>query len=372
MSKLGFGFMRLPVTDSNDAAGIDIELLKQMVDLYIARGNNYFDTAYRYCDFSSEPALRESLTSRYPRDSFELTDKITLGFIKFEEEQEPYFRNQLERCGVKYFDNYLIHNINAASYAKAKQFKTFEFIQRMKEAGLCRKTGISFHGAPDLLEELLKNHSEIDLVQLQLNYADWEDAGIQSRRCYEICMACGKTVLVMEPVKGGNLANLPEEAAALFRAVHPDWSQASWAIRFAASLPGVYRVLSGMSTLEQVDDNTGFMQTFLPLTDEETALCAKAAAILKANTAVPCTGCRYCEGDCPQNIAISNYFALYNEEMRASVNYVHASGFYYNALSQTRGKAGNCIGCGLCEKNCPQNIPIRRHLRKVAETFEKK
>lgn len=371
MSKLGFGFMRLPMTDPSNAV-VDIELLRQMVDLYMARGNNYFDTAFRYCDFASEPALKETLANRYPRDSYELTDKITLSFVQSEEEQVPYFRNQLERCGVEYFDNYLIHNINADSYAKAKRLHTFRFIQRMKEEGLCRKTGVSFHGTPDLLEELLQHHSEIDWVQLQLNYADWGDAGIQSRRCYEICMRHGKTVLVMEPVKGGNLANLPEEAAALLKAAHPDWSQASWAIRFAASLPGVYRVLSGMSALEHVNDNTGFMQDFVPLTEEENALCAKAAAIIKSNTAIPCTGCGYCEGDCPKRIAIPHYFALYNEEKRATVNYVHASGFYYKAMTQTRGKASECIECGLCEQNCPQHLPIRAHLKRVAEVFEKK
>lgn len=371
MSKLGFGFMRLPMTDPSSAI-VDIKLLRQMVDLYMARGNNYFDTAFRYCDFASEPALKETLTSRYPRDSYELTDKITLSFVKSEEEQEPYFRNQLERCGVAYFDNYLIHNINADFYAKAKRLHTFRFIQRMKEEGLCRKTGVSFHGTPDLLEDLLQHHDEIDWVQLQLNYADWDDAGIQSRRCYEICMRHGKTVLVMEPVKGGNLANLPEAAAALLKAAHPDWSQASWAIRFAASLPGVYRVLSGMSTLEHVSDNTGFMQDFVPLTDEEIALCARAASIIKSNTAIPCTGCGYCEGDCPKRIAIPHYFALYNEENRATVNYVRASGFYYKAMTQARGKASDCIECGLCEQNCPQHLPIRAHLKSVAETFEKK
>lgn len=372
MSKLGFGFMGLPRTNPDDATSINIELLKQMVDLYMERGNNYFDTAFRYCDFASEPALKETLTSRYPRDAYELTNKITLGFVKTADDQEAYVQNQLKRCGVEYFDNYLIHNINADFYAKAKEFHTFEFVQGLKERGICKKTGISFHGTPDLLEDLLNNYPEIELVQLQLNYADWDDAGVQSHRCYDICMAHGKTVLVMEPVKGGNLANLPKEAAELFAKVHPDWSQASWAIRFAASLPGVYRVLSGMSTLEQVEDNTGFMQDFIPLTDEETAVCAQAASIFKSKTAVPCTGCRYCEGDCPQNIAISNYFALYNEEKRSTVNYVHASGFYYKALGQTRGKASDCIECGLCEKNCPQNISIREHLKDVAATFEKK
>lgn len=371
MSKLGFGFMRLPLTDPKDATSVDLPLLTKMVDHYMAHGGNYFDTAYRYCDFASEPALKETLTKRYPREAYELTDKITLGFVKTEEEQEPYFRKQLNRCGVDYFDNYLIHNINADFYAKAKQLHTFEFLQRMKEKGLCKKTGISFHGTPDLLEDLLTNYPEIDLVQLQLNYADWEDAGIQSRRCYEICMTHGKTVLVMEPVKGGNLANLPEEAASLLNAAHPEWSQASWAIKFAASLPGVYRVLSGMSTLEQVEDNTSYMESFAPLTEEETALCMKAAAIVKANTAIACIACRYCEDNCPQNIAISNYFALYNEEKRASVNYVHASGFYYKALTQTRGKASECIECGLCEQVCPQSLPIRENLKLIAQTFEK-
>jgi len=371
MKKLGFGFMRLPVTDHSNAASIDIPLLCQMVDLFMERGFNYFDTAFRYCDFASEPALKETLTSRYPREAYELTNKITLGFVKSEEEQEPYFRNQLERCGVEYFDNYLIHNINADFYAKAKQLHTFEFIQRMKEAGLCRKTGISFHGTPELLEDLLNNYPEIDMVQLQLNYADWDDAGVQSRVCYEICMKHGKTVLVMEPVKGGNLANLPAEAAEMLGKAHPDWSQAEWAIKFAASRPGVYKVLSGMSTLEQVDENTGFMGEFIPLDEEEVSLCAKAAAIIKSNTAIACTGCRYCEGECPQNIAIPSYFALYNEEKRASVNYVHASGFYYKAMTQVRGKASDCIECGVCELNCPQNLPIREYLKNVTAAFEK-
>ena len=370
MSKLGFGFMRLPVTDPGNPASIDIELLKQMVDLYLARGYNYFDTAFRYCDFASEPALKEALTSRYPREAYELTNKITLNFVDAPQDQEAYFRRQLDRCGVEYFDNYLVHNINADSYQKAREFGTFEFVQRMKEAGVCRKTGVSFHGTPDLLQELLQRHPELELVQLQLNYADWEDAGVQSRRCYEICMQHGKSVLVMEPVKGGNLANLPGEAAELLRCAHPDWSQAQWAIKFAASLPGVYRVLSGMSTLEQVQDNTAYMQCFQPLSGEEIALCAKAAAIFKSNTAVACTGCRYCEGDCPQNIAIPAYFALYNEEKRSSVNYVRASALYYKALTQTRGKAGQCIECGKCEQNCPQNLPIRDLLKRVAETFE--
>lgn len=371
MSKLGFGFMRLPVTDPHNAASVDTERLKQMVDLYMARGNNYFDTAFRYCDFAREPALKETLTSRYPREAYELTDKITLSFVKSEEEQEPYLHHQLERCGVTYFDNYLIHNINADFYAKAQRLHTFEWIRHMKEEGLCRRIGVSFHGTPELLEQLLQEYPEVELVQLQLNYADWEDAGIRSRRCYEICMAHRKTVLVMEPVKGGNLAHLPAAAAEMLKQAHPEWSQAEWAIRFAASLPGVYRVLSGMSTLEQVEDNTGFMQRFVPMTDTENALCAKAAALLKADTAIACTGCRYCEDDCPRKIAISNYFALYNEEKRASVNYVHASGFYYNAIAQTRGKASDCIGCGLCERNCPQRLPIRACLRQVAETFEK-
>ncbi len=335
------------------------------------RGNNYLDTAFRYCDFASEPALKETLTSRYARETYELTDKITLGFVKSEEEQEPYIHNQLERCGVEYFDNYLIHNINADFYAKAKKLHTFEFLQRMKEQGLCKRTGISFHGSPELLEDLLTNYPEIDLVQLQLNYVDWESFGIQSHRCYDICMAHGKSVLVMEPVKGGNLANLPREAAELLKEAHSDWSQASWAIRFAASLPGVYRVLSGMSTLEQVEDNTSYMQEFVPLTKKELLLCTQAASIVNSNTAIPCTGCRYCEDSCPKNIAVSNYFALYNEEKRDSVNYIHASGFYYKAITQTRGKASDCLSCGSCEKVCPQHLSIREYLKMVSTVFEK-
>lgn len=271
---------------------------------------------------------------------------------------------------MEYFDNYLIHNIHPAFFAKAKEFHTFEFIQRMKEAGLCKKTGFSFHGTPELLQQVLTEHPEVDLVQIQLNYADWDDAGLQARRCYEICVQHRKQVLVMEPVKGGNLANLPQGAAELFSSAHPDWSQARWALSFAASLPEVYQVLSGMSTAEQIMDNTGFMQDFVPLTEEENALCLKAAAIIKENTAIACTGCHYCEGDCPKNIAIPQYFALYNEEKRASVNFVKAPIVYYRSLAEARGKASDCISCGLCEKNCPQHLPIREHLRQVAETFE--
>jgi predicted aldo/keto reductase-like oxidoreductase len=370
MKKLGFGFMRLPAINPSDSSSIDMELLKKMVDLYMSRGFNYFDTAYRYCDFASEPALQQTLTSRYPRDAYELTDKITLGFIQKTEDQEPFFKKQLERCGVTYFDNYLIHNINAEYYAKAKKLHTFSFIQEMKEKGYCKHTGISFHGTPELLETLLAEHPEIDLVQLQINYADWEDAGIQSRRCYDICVKHNKPVLVMEPIKGGNLANLPADAAKMFSEVHPHWSQAAWAIGFAASLPNVYRVLSGMSTLEQVQDNTGFMEEFLPFTQTELSLCQQAAAMVKAKTAIACTGCRYCEDNCPKKIAISKYFALYNEEKRESVNYVRSSGLYYHAITQNHGKASDCIQCGLCEKICPQKLPIRKHLLEVAATFE--
>lgn len=371
LPRLGFGFMRLPVLDENDRSTVDLEAVKQMVDLYMEHGFGYFDTAHRYNDEASEPALRKALVERYPRERFWLTDKITLNYIKKPEDQEPFFQHQLELCGVDWFDLYLIHNVGRASLDAFEKLGTFDFLRSLKERGYARHIGFSFHGTADVLEEVLQRHPDMEFVQLQINYLDWEDPTIQSRKCYEAARKYGCKVLVMEPVKGGTLANLPEEAAALLKTTSPSASLPSWAIRFSAGLDGVAMVLSGMSTLEQVQDNTSFMAEFHPLTQSEQDILRQAADIIHANTAIACTACRYCTTECPKKIAIPDYFGLYNNYKRLeNTGYMYNQKVYYANLAAVHGKASDCIGCGRCERNCPQRLPIRELLKQVAVVLE--
>ena len=373
VKKLGFGFMRLPLLDENDRSQIDLEQVKKMVDVFMKRGFNYFDTAHRYHDEMCEPTIREALVERYPRNSYVLTDKITLNYIKKSEDQEPFFQNQLNTCGVKYFDNYLVHNLGAVWYEAAKKFDTFGFIQKKKEEGLVKHTGFSFHDKPEVLEQILIEHPEIEIVQLQLNYLDWDDNGIQAKKCYEIARKYGKLVTVMEPLKGGNLANVPEEVQTLLKEYAPDMSYASWAIRFAASHDGIITVLSGMSSLEQLEDNTEYMQKFKLLTRKEFQILKKAAAIIKTSITIPCTNCRYCVTECPKQIAIPDYFSLYNNlKQLKNVGYVVNQLNYYQNIAENNGKASECIKCRQCEKNCPQHIEITKWLQEIAKTFEAK
>lgn len=323
MKKLGFGFMRLPILDENDRSTVDIEAVKNMVDRYQEWGFSYYDTAHRYNDEASEPAIRDALVKRYPRESYVLANKITLNYVKTPEDQEPFFGQQLSLCGVEYFDNYLIHNVGAASYPAFEKLGTFDFIRRMRDAGYAKRIGFSFHGTADVLDAVLRDHPEVDLVQLQINYLDWEDANIQSRACYEVARKHQKQIVVMEPVKGGTLVNLPEEAAALLKKANPQASLASWAIRFAAGLPGVLTVLSGMSTLEQVEDNTGYMQNFQPLTEQERTLLTQVADLIRSKTTIACTNCQYCTTECPMSIAIPDYFGLYNNMKRLKKHRLH-------------------------------------------------
>lgn len=368
---LGFGFMRLPVFDENDRSTVDIARVKKMVDIYMSRGFGYFDTAHRYNDEASEPALRQALAERYDRDQFWLTDKITLNYIKKPEDQEPFIRRQLELCGVDYFDLYLIHNVGQSSLEAFEKLGTFDFISQMKEKGYARHTGFSFHGTADVLEEVLRRHPDTEFVQLQINYLDWDDGAIQARKCYETARKYGCKILVMEPVKGGTLVNLPSEAEKLLKEAAPQASLASWAIRFAAGLEGVCMVLSGMSAEEQVQDNTSYMASFQPLTQEEQKILSQAAEIIQANTAVACTGCRYCTAECPKSIAIPEYFSLYNNYRRLeNTSYMYNQKVYYHNLTAVHGKASDCVKCGRCEKNCPQRLPIRELLSQVAEVME--
>jgi len=362
--------MRLPLTDPEDFTKVDMPQVERMVDTFLERGFTYFDTAYMYHEFQSEKILREALVKRHERDSFTLATKLPTMFLKAEGDQERIFAEQLEKCGVDYFDYYLLHNLNGANYRNVERFDSFAFAARLKKEGKVRHVGFSFHDNAELLDEILTAHPETEFVQLQINYMDWNNESIQSRKCYETARRHGKPVTVMEPVKGGTLARLPEEAERLFRSHRPDLSPASWAVRYAASLEGVTMALSGMSSMEQMEDNTSYMQDFEPLNDDERAVIDQAVAIINRSIAVPCTACRYCVDGCPKKIAIPEYFALYNNMKQSANKGFAVQTVYYANLTQTHGRASECIACRKCEKSCPQHLPIVESLRKVSEAFE--
>lgn len=368
--KFGFGLMRLPVIDPDDRGSIDIEATKKMVDIFISHGFTYFDTAWMYHNFKSEPAVPAILSDRYPRDSYTLATKLHAAYFKNTDDMENIFKEQLKKTGVDFFDFYLLHAISGESYPKHSSLKSFDFIRAKRDAGLAKHIGFSFHGDADTLERALDEWPDVEFVQLQLNYLDWEDPQIQSRRCYEICVEREKPVVVMEPIKGGTLAGgLPDEAASLLR--EAGGTPASYAIRFAASLDGVALVLSGMSEIAHMEENVSFMDDLSPLTDAERDLIARARDIINSQIAIPCTGCAYCVDGCPKNIPIPSYFSLYNADLRE----IEGKGWlpqaqYYKNITGTKGKASDCIACGQCESVCPQRLPIIEDLRKVADHFE--
>ena len=373
MKKLGFGLMRLPQLDPNNAAKVDVEEVKRMVDLFIAKGFTYFDTAIMYNGFASQRVAKEALVDRYPRESFTLATKLHNAFFHTLEDRDRIFNEQLVETGAGYFDYYLLHGIEAGSYPDYERLDCFNWLLNKKAQGLVKHAGFSFHDTPELLDEILTKHPEMEFVQIQLNYLDWESEWIHSREVYETAVKHGKPVIVMEPVKGGTLAKLPASAEALFKAHAPELSIPSWAIRFAASLPNVMMVLSGMSNAEQMSDNLSYMEDFTPLTEEETALCLKAADIINAQIAVPCTGCSYCTEGCPMSIPIPKYFSLYNEDMREDLEHkgwtVNFSN--YARLTESFGKACDCIECGQCEGVCPQHLPIIEKLKDVSKHFDR-
>ena len=369
--KLGFGCMRLPLLDPNDGGSIDMETLKEMVDTFLSRGFTYFDTAWMYCGGRSEEAMGETLVKRHPRDSFTLTSKLPAYKIKCKEDRDRIFNIQLERTGAGFFDYYLLHDINDHSITTFREMDCFTWIKEKQEQGLVKHIGFSFHGGARLLEQLLQEHPEMEYVQLQLNYLDWDSDAIQSGACYDLCEQYGRKVLVMEPVKGGTLAKVPEAVEALFKAYDPKPSVASWAIRFAASRKNVVMVLSGMSDMAQMLDNTGYMADFQPLTEEEEALCRKAAQIINSAVAIPCTGCAYCVVNCPMNICIPQYFSVYNVDKREMEGKGWTPQFtYFDNLTTKFGKPSACVGCGQCEDMCPQHLPIREYLKEVSARFE--
>ncbi|MCQ2408643.1 MAG: aldo/keto reductase [Oscillospiraceae bacterium] len=360
MKKLGFGFMRLPLLDGSDPVSFDREQICQMVDAYLEAGFDYFDTAYMYHNGKSEEMLREALVNRHPRESFRAADKLPTMSLKEKSDLPRIFEEQLRKTGLTYFDYYLLHCLNTDLYKIAEQLDAFSFIQKQKEQGKIRKIGFSFHDSAALLDEILTAHPEVEFVQLQINYLDWESESVQSRLCYETAVRHGKKVIVMEPVKGGRLASVPPLAESMMREYAPDMSPASWAVRFAASLPEVEMVLSGMSNLPQLLDNISYMQNFVPLTEEEKAICFRVSDILTHEIA--CTGCSYCTKGCPISMPIPKYFALYNDKGEQAE---------YDALAADNSKASACIGCGQCEGICPQKLPIISYLQRVAEKYEK-
>lgn len=368
--KLGFGLMRLPLLDPDDAGSVDVETTKKMVDAFIANGFTYFDTALMYCNCKSESTIKEALVDRYPRDSFTLATKLHGGFFHSKEERDKVFNEQLARTGVEYFDYYLLHDIGTDHYKYYTKMDCFNWLLDKKEKGLAKKIGFSFHDNADLLDKVLTEHPEMDFVQLQINYLDWESEGIQSRRCYEVASKHGKDVFVMEPVKGGTLAAVPENVEQMFKNYDETMSIPSWAIRFVASLPNVKIVLSGMSNMEQIEDNMSYMKDMKPLTEEEIAMVHRAADMINGVIEIPCTGCSYCTGGCPQNIAIPKYFSLYNaDKQEVETKDWTPQGEYYDRLTSEFSQASDCIACGQCEAVCPQHLPIIEDLKKVAEHF---
>ena len=363
--KFGFGCMRLPTIGED----IDIEQCKKMADLFLAKGFTYFDTARPYHRGKSETALKEFLTSRHARNEYTITNKLTEPYFNKREDIRPFFESQLEACGVDYFDFYLMHAQNANNYKKFKACQAYEESYQLLKEGKIRHLGLSFHDSAEVLEMILKEHPEVEIVQLQLNYLDYDDPSVQSRKCYDVCLKYDKPVIVMEPVKGGKLVNLPPKAQTIIDGLKGG-SNASYAIRFAASHESVKMVLSGMSNLSQMEDNVSFMEDFKPLNEKEILALKEVVEIFKKMELIECTGCRYCidENKCPKNIAIPMIFDALNDRIRFGGD---DDGDYRWVTSGKRGKASECLKCGLCEKVCPQHLPIREYLARAAKEFEK-
>lgn len=361
----GFGCMRLPMLENG--TDVDIAETTKMVDTFLEQGFNYFDTAHGYLSGKSELALKECLTSRHKREEYILTDKLTMTYFNKQEEIRPFFESQLEACGVEYFDFYLMHAQSKDIFEHFKKCQAYETALELKAEGKIRHFGISFHDKAEVLEEILKAYPQIEVVQIQFNYLDYEDPAVQSRKCYEVCRKYNKPVIIMEPVKGGNLVNLPEDAKKILDDLKGG-STASYAVRFAASFDGVMMVLSGMSNLEQMEDNLSYMKEFKPLNETEMEAVKAVADVFHSKHAIPCTACRYCTDGCPKHISIPDLFACMN--IKKVFNDWNADYYYSEVHTVHNGKASECISCGKCEKVCPQHLEIRKLLKEVAKEFE--
>jgi predicted aldo/keto reductase-like oxidoreductase len=368
MKKLGFGLMRLPKIPGGNGKDIDKAQTADMVDRFLERGFSYFDTAFVYDNGESEKTAGEVLVGRYPRDKFQLATKLPIWDLKKKEEMQEIFDIQLERTGAKYFDNYLIHGINKGNAKVIEECGAWDHAKSLKERGLARHIGFSFHSTADHLDEVFDKHPEAEFVQIQLNYADWESKEVQSRLCYEVAVKYGKKVLVMEPVRGGALAAFPPEIREIFFRAAPDKNLASWALRFVGSLPQAEMVLSGMSDMSQLLQNMDTFDNMEPLTAAELAVIAEALEALSKIPTVPCTACKYCVDSCPEKIGIPGLIKLYNDYY--TYRNLDSNKRRYDMVTGNGGKASSCIKCGECERHCPQNIPIRDTLEKVAKVFE--
>lgn len=368
MPKLGFGLMRLPRADAEKDI-IDVEQTAEMANLFLDSGLKYFDSAYVYS--GSEEAAREAIVKRHPRDSFYITSKLNVNAEGVHDEAgaRHEFEESLSREGVDYIDFYLLHALGRGNVQKFDDWHLWDYVRELKEQGRIRHYGFSFHDTPEFLDELLTKHPDVEFVQLQINYADWNNPAVRSRECYEVARKHNKPIIVMEPVKGGTLANPPKPVADLLKKENPQASCASWAVRFVASLPGIMVVLSGMSNLEQMQDNTSFMKEFRPLSEHEQEVIRQAQDILAGIHQIPCTACHYCTGGCPMKIRIPDLFSAMNLNLIYG-NMESAKQHYEWNVGDGHGKASECIQCGQCETQCPQHIEIRKWLQEIAATLE--
>lgn len=368
-SKFGFGCMRLPTTDDNDPTSVNQELFTQMVDLYMEKGFNFFDTSYAYHDGTSETAIRKALVERYPRESFEICDKMPTWLLTNEKDNDKFVNEMLERLGITYFDIFLVHNINTPWLKNAINANTFEYVKKMKEDGIARKIGFSFHEKADLLKEFLEEYGDMfDVVLLELNYLDWEDSSIEAHKCYDLCVEYGLDVYVMEPLKGGVIVNPPEDIKNDFKEFNPDKSIASLAIRFCASLDNVKIVLSGMNKMEDLIDNCDTYENFKPIDKTEEEFLEKMAQKLASKLAVACSECGYCVDSCPEMIPIPEYLSLYNTSKNQPESNIYK--LYFEKIADENVAASECTFCGSCIDYCTQQIDIPSVLEEAIEHFE--
>ena len=369
MKKLGFGMMRVPYTDKKDTGSFDMPQINAMVDTFLDKGFTYFDTAWMYCNGKSEGCVQEAVVKRHPRASFTVTSKLPDYPLKSEADRDGIFFEQLKRTGAGYFDVYLIHAADDKNIETFEKYDCFHWLMDKKKAGLVKHCGFSFHGTPALLERLLTDYPEMEYVQLQINYLDWDDPKIQSGACYAVAKKFNKKIIVMEPIKGGKLAKLPAPAEALLKQARPELTPAAWALSFVAGLENVEMVLSGMSTLEQLKQNCDTMLSLQPLSEAEIALLKQAAVLIRENTYIPCTGCAYCMAKCPLGIRIPELFAVYNaDKLEGTFSGKEAHIAEYKSLSEGAAPE-SCLDCGACEAICPQHIGIREWMKKVTEHF---